>query len=78
MFSQQQRSYVVDDSMTVLAVGMLLVPQAPPTYFNDGGGGPKWFFWSEILAKSDFFESMKDVGIFLGCEKRSKGFFGVC
>ena len=66
--------------MTVLAVGMLLVPQAPPTYFNDGGGGggSKWFFWSEILAKSDFFESMKDAGIFLGREKRSKGFFGVC
>ena len=53
-----------------------------------GGGGPSYFFGSEILAKSDFFGCMKDVGIFLGrekttgifwgCEKRTKGFFGVC
>ena len=53
-----------------------------------GGGGPSDFLGSEILAKSDFFGSMKDAGIFwvakkkprdfLGCEKRTKGFFGVC
>ena len=54
-----------------------------------GGGGSEWFFWvRKILAKSDFFGSMKDAGIFLGREKKqrdlfllwkmSKGFFGVC
>ena len=31
-----------------------------------GGEGPSEFFGSEILAKSDFFGSMKDVGISLG------------
>ena len=50
------------------------------------GGGPSEFFGSKILAKSDFFGSMKDAGIvlgrekktgiFLGCEKGTKGFFG--
>ena len=66
------------------------LPQGPPlTYLNDGGGGgSNDFIESEILAKSDFLGSMKDVGIFLGrkknkgifwgCEKRTKGFFGVC
>ena len=54
-----------------------------------GGGGPSDFFGSEILAKSDLLGSMKDAGIFFrsriktegyfwGCEKRNKGFFGVC
>ena len=53
------------------------VPGAPLTHFNDGGGGgPSDFFGSEILAKSDFFGCMKDVGIFLGREKK-QGFFGV-
>ena len=35
------------------------------------------FFGSEILAKSDFFGSMKDAGIFLGCEKKTEGCFWV-
>ena len=67
-------------------------PGVPLTYFNDGGreggeGGLSGFFGSEILAKNDFFASMKDAsffggcekdrGIFWGCEKRTKGFF-VC
>ena len=64
------------------------IPGAPLTYFNDGGGGgcPRDFFGSEILAKSDIFGPMKDAGIFLGrgknrgiflgYEKRTKGFFG--
>ena len=44
---------------------------APLTYFNDsgggrGGGGPKDFFASDILAKRDIFGSMKDAAIFLG------------
>ena len=43
-----------------------------------GGGGPSDIFGSEILAKGDLFGSMKDAGIFLGREKRTKGFFGVC
>ena len=47
-----------------------------------------YYIYSEILAKSNFFGSMKDAriflgsekdrGIFSGCEKRTKGFFGVC
>ena len=64
----------------------LEAPGTPLTYFNDkGGGGLSDFLGSEILAKSDFFGSMKDVGIFLakkkrifwGCEK-TKRFFWVC
>ena len=64
---------------------------APLTYFNDGGGGggPSDFCGSEILAKGDFFGSIKDAGIFLGrekktggiflgCKKRTKGIFWVC
>ena len=42
-------------------------PGAPLTYFNDGGG-PKDFFGSDILAKREFFGSLKDAGIFLGRE----------
>ena len=53
-----------------------LGPGAPLTYFNDRGrGGPSDFFGSEILAKSDFFGSMKDARIFLGREKNPEGFF---
>ena len=68
-----------------------LKPRDPLTYFNDwgGGGGLSDYFGSEILAKSDFFVSMKDAGIFfwvaknrqrdfLGCEKTTKRCFGVC
>ena len=40
-------------------------------------GGPNDFFGSEILAKGDFFGSMKDARIFLGCEKKTEGFFGL-
>ena len=53
-----------------------------------GGGGSNDFIEFEILAKGDFFGSMKDAGNFLGrkknkgtfwgCEKRTKGFLGVC
>ena len=32
------------------------------------------FLGSEILAKSDFFGSMKDIGIFLGHEIKPQGF----
>ena len=35
------------------------------------------FFGSEILAQSDFFRSLKDAEIFLGCEKRQRDFFGL-
>ena len=34
-------------------------------------------FGSEILVQSDFFESMKDAGVFLGWEKKTEGFFGL-
>ena len=51
-------------------------PGALLTYYNDGGGGgPSVFFGSEILAKSDFFGSMKDTRIFLGREEKQRDFF---
>ena len=50
---------------------------APLTYFNDSGGGPKDFFASEISAKRDIFGSMKDAGIFLGCENNTGIFLGI-
>ena len=37
-----------------------------------------FFFGSEILANNDFFGSMKDAGIFLGCKKRIRGVFLSC
>ena len=55
----------------------IFTPGAPLTYFNDGGGGgPSDFFGSEILAKSDFFGSVKDARIFLGREKKNGIFLG--
>ena len=44
------------------------VAQGPHSHIlmTGGGGGPKDFFGSDILAKRDFFGSMKDAGIFLG------------
>ena len=52
------------------------MPRAPLTYFNDGWGGPKDSFWSDILAKRDFLGSMKDAGIHLGSRKQHRDFFG--
>ena len=52
-------------------------PGAPLKYFNDGGGGPKDFFGSDILAKRDFLGSMKDAGIFLGRENNTGIFLGI-
>ena len=40
-------------------------------------GGPSDFLGSEILAKGDFFGSMKDTRIFWGHEKKTEGFFWV-
>ena len=40
-------------------------------------GGPTDFFGSEILAKNDFFGSMKDARIFLGREIKQRDFFGL-
>ena len=41
------------------------------------GGCPKDFFGSHILAKRDFFGSMKGAGIFLGRENNGGIFFGI-
>ena len=41
-------------------------------------GGPSNFFVCQILAKKDFFGSMKDVGYFGGYKKGTKGFLWVC
>ena len=40
-------------------------------------GGSKGFFGSDILAKRDFFGSMKDAGIFLGRENNTGIFLGI-
>ena len=54
---------------------MLQPPGVSLTYFNDGGrGGLRDCFGPEILAKSDFFGSMKDAGI-LGVAKKNRGIF---
>ena len=56
-------------------------PGAQLTYFNDGGGGggggPKDFFGSDILAKRDFFGSMKDARIFWGRKNNTGIFLGI-
>ena len=54
-------------------------PGAPLTYFNDGGGGGgeiSDFFWSEILAQSDFLGQYERHRNFLGSRKRNSGIFG--
>ena len=52
------------------------LPGVPLTYFNDGGVR-RIFFGSDILAKRDFFGSMKDAGIFLGRENNTGIFLGI-
>ena len=43
-----------------------------------GGVGPSDFFGSEILAKGNFFGSMKDAGIFFWVAKeKRRDFFGL-
>ena len=46
--------------------------QGPHSHILMTGGGPSDFCGSEILAKGDFFGSMKDAGIFLGREKKKR------
>ena len=41
-------------------------------------GGPRDFFGSDILAKKDFFGSMKDAGIFFGSREQHRDFFEYC
>ena len=56
----------------------LLKAQGPHSHIlMMGGGGPKDFFGSDILAKRDFFGSMKDAGIFLGRENNTGIFLGI-
>ena len=49
--------------------GRSLQFQGPHSHILMTGGGPSDFFGSEILAKSNFFGSMKDAGTVLGREK---------
>ena len=60
-------------------------PGAPLTYFNDGRlrviflglkFWPKVVFWGLLKTPGFFGSQRKNRGIFLGCEKRTKGFFG--
>ena len=57
-------------------------PQGPQSHNlmteGRGGGFLSDFLGTEILAKSDFFGSMKDAGIFLGHDKKKEGFFFGC
>ena len=62
----------------IFETGRVSTPGTPLTYFNDGGGGgPKDFFGSDILAKRDFLGSMKDAGIFWGRENNTGIFLGI-
>ena len=54
------------------------VAQGPHSHILRTGWGPKDFFGSDILAKRDFFGSMKDAGIFLDRENNTGIFFGYC
>ena len=84
-FSVRIRNIIVDllvihhtDRSPSLQFYMSLGPGAPLTYFNDGGvRTPKDFLGSDILAKRDFFGSMKDAEIFLGRENIRGIFWGI-
>ena len=52
-------------------------PHSHILMMGGGGGSPSDYFGSEILAKSDFFQSMKDAGIFLGRRRKQRDFFGL-
>ena len=63
------------------------VPGAPLTYSNDGGVRVIFLglkFWPKVIflglwkTPGFFWVAKKNRGIFLGCEKRTKGFFWVC
>ena len=65
-------------AMKLLGIKTNLNPQGPHSHIlMTGGGGPKDFFGSDILAKRDFFGSMKDAGIFLGHENNTGIFLGI-
>ena len=51
-------------------------PQGPHSHILMTGGS-EGFFGSDILAKRDFFGSMKDAGIFLGRENNRGIFMGI-
>ena len=75
---KDDREYLVLENCSRKYSAVLIpAPGAPLTYFNDGGGGPKDFFGSDISAKRDFFRSMKDAGIFLGRENNRRIFLGI-
>ena len=80
------KSYNIPHSLKAMYINIKYelkpsAPVAPIIYFNDGrnggwgGGGPRDFFGSKILAKSDFFWVMKKNRDFFGFQKRTKGFF---
>ena len=74
------KSYNIPHSFKAMYINIKyeLKPSATLIYFNDGrdgGGGPSDFLGSKILAKSDFFGSMKDAGIFW-VTKKTRDFFG--
>ena len=68
---------MIADQIVIVVFPNMLTTQGPNSHVLMTGEGPRDFFWSEILAQSDFLGSMKDAGIFLGCEKKTKGFYWV-
>ena len=66
-------------SDTVDLLSMDTISRGPTHIFQrmwGGGGGLSDLFGSEVLAKCDFFGSMKDARIFLG-RKKEEWFFWV-
>ena len=62
-------------SMGAYSRWALIRAQGPHSHIlMTGGGGSKGFFGSDILAKRDFFGSMKDARIFL-CRENNTGIF---
>ena len=57
---------------------MSFVTSGAPSHILLMGGGPRIFFGFDILAERDFFGSMKDAMIFLGCKRTTGIFFEYC
>ena len=69
--------HVTDTASKLKSVILYYIPKGSHSHILMTGG-PSEFFGSEILAKGDFFGSMKDAGIFWGHEKKKRrDFFGL-
>ena len=88
---QVQCYFVFSIVKKILKIFLYFYQGSPLTYFYDGrGGGASDFLDLQFWPKVIYFGCMRDTriffgwqkktdrGIFLGFEKRTKGFFGVC